>query len=113
MLCTKFWMKPERFTPVNFYPYTSIVTNIIWEQSHNRITDDHKTIEEFAGKIKSMAEAMGARWDNKVVVEIAYTDLMNNPRYIQSNLFIGYKDGRIVIGLGVWMADSWIIPQSL
>lgn len=105
-----YWLRSENFIPVKFYPYTSIVTNRIWEQSFNyKITE----IEKFAQEIKSKAIAMGAQWDNKVVVEIAYKSQMNKDNFVQSNLFVGYKDGGIVIGLAVWLVDAWIKPQNL
>ena len=101
----QFWLKADRFIPVRFYGYTSIVCNTIWEQSHNYKSEEHDMVQAFADIIEAKALALGAIWDNKVVVEIQYQSTANQPEYVMSNLFVGYKDGRIVIGLGVWMAD--------
>lgn len=101
-----FWMNADRFTPVRFYEYTSIVCLSIWEQSFNYVTEEHDMVQQFADIIKHKALALGAKWDNKVVVEIQYNNTSNNNDYLMSNLFVGYKDGRLVIGLGVWRPDA-------
>ena len=99
------WLRADRFKVVGFYPYTSIVQRRICEQSHNCINADHEFLEEFGANIKAKAEKLGARWDNKVVVEIAPDK--TNEYYTESNLFVGYKDGVICIGLSVWQPDEY------
>lgn len=98
------WLQPENFTVVAFYPYTSIVTCPLLEQSHNYKSSSHEFLKEFGEKIKQMVLEKGVIWDNKVVVEIKpYTKI---EEAVNSNLFVGFKDGLIRIGLGVWMVDK-------
>jgi len=104
------WLKPENFKVVGFYPYTSIVTNRILSQGHNHKTPEHDFVEEFGSAIKMKAEDLKCPWDNKVVCEIALIDHMKNSN--NSNLFIGYKDGIISIGLGIWQPDSWTAKEN-
>ena len=103
--CIKIWLKAYRFKVVGFYPYTSIVQRKICEQSYNHKTEDHDFIEDFGRNIQSKAMELGVSWDNKVVVEIAPE--VTTPEYIESNLFVGYKDGIICIGLSVYQPDSY------
>lgn len=100
------WLQADRFDIVAFYPYTSIIMNALIEQSYNYKTPQHEFLEEFGAKIKEMAIAKGARWDNKVVVEIRYKCPNPNGEFVMSNLFVGFKDGIIRIGIGVWMPDK-------
>lgn len=101
-----FWLRPERFVPVKFYPYTSIVTHVLYESRQKVTTSEHFYVQHFAKVIKEKVKEMGMEWDNKVVVEIASINMANDPAYKTSTLFIGYKDGRITIGLGVWKTDD-------
>ena len=100
------WLKADCFKVVGFYPYTSIVQKRICEQSHNYKTEDHDFIEDFGTAIQKQAIDLGVLWDNKVVVEIAAKE-SNGFFTEESNLFVGYKDGRISIGLSVWQPDHW------
>ena len=102
----QFWMKPENFKVVGFYPYTSSVTNRIWEQSHNYKVQFHDEISAFGQAVEAMAVEIGCRWDNKVVVELEFkgSDRFFNKH---SNLFVGWYDGKWSIGMGVFQPDSY------
>lgn len=103
----KLWLQALYYDVVAFYPYTSVISNRILEQSHNYKTEEHDFIQKFADDIKSKAEELDCEWDNKVVVEIQLrkSKLYNEQRK-DSNLFVGYYDGKISIGLGVWLPDA-------
>lgn len=104
----KLWLQAERYDIVAFYPYTSVVSTRILEQSHNRKTEEHDFIQKFADDIQNKAEKLGCVWDNKVVVEIQLRDLtkIDKDQCKDSNLFVGYYNGKISIGLGVWLPDA-------
>ena len=100
------WLQPDKFEVVAFYPYTSNVICTFLEQSCSYKTPEHEFLEEFGEKIKEMAIAKGAKWDNKVVVEIKYKLNDVATEFVINNLFVGFKDGVIKAGLGVHMYEE-------
>ena len=103
----KYWLKPENFEVVAYYPYTSIINLRFLSQSHNYKTVEHEMLNEFGNKIKEMAINKGCRWDNKVVVELKYKNTMLVENSFTSNIFVGFKDGLIHVGLGYYQPDSY------
>jgi hypothetical protein len=109
----KIWLQAKDFNIVAFYPYTSIVSTTILEQNHNYKTDEHDFIQAFADKIWKKAEALGCRWDNKIVVELSLDKSNHDTFRIDSNIFVGWYDGKISIGLGIWQPDSWTKESNI
>ncbi len=107
----KIWLKPESFNVVGFYPYTSIVTCRILTKELFIKSKNDEFIQKFANEIEAKAIALGCRMDNKVVIEIEYINTFGNFTK-QSNLFVGYKDCTIAIGLGIWQPDSWTAEHN-
>jgi hypothetical protein len=107
------WLSPESFRVVAFYPYTSGVCNRILEQNHNYETPEHAFLNTFGNEIQRMAESLGCRWYNKVVVELQYTpkDLRTDIGFKSVNLFVSWYDGRWSIGLAMWQ-DPWLEKQN-
>jgi hypothetical protein len=102
----RFWLKPEQYKVVAFYPYTSGVDRKILAQDHNIKTDEHDFLENFCNSVKDMALAKGCVWDNKVVIELEPIETRHNHRK-SSNIFVGCYDGTWSVGLGVWQ-DAWL-----
>lgn len=100
------------FKVVGFYPYTSIVSNRIIGQSHNHEVKMHHELNTFGSKVKTSAIDLGCVWDNKVVVEIELlSNLIGNET--KSNLFVGFKDNLISIGLSVFQPDDFTKKYNL
>ena len=104
------WMKSENMEVIGFYPYTSLVRNVIMEQNHNYITDNHDFIEVLSQEIKDKTLLKGVNWDNKVVVEVEIMDVFMNKSI---RLFFGYKDGVRKIGLSVYQPDHYTKEYNL
>jgi len=95
------WVRNISFEPektncklVRFYKYPSWVMKELFVQNHNYKTAYHDNLEEFGNLIQTKAIEQGANWDNKVVVELLLDD--------KTTIFVGFKDGLIKIGLGVY-----------
>lgn len=102
----KFWLKPENFKVVAFYPYTSGTERKILTQSHNYKTEESDFLDTFGNAIKEMVLEKGCYWDNKVVVELEFISKHTKP-VKTSNIFVGYYDNIWSIGLDVWQ-DEWL-----
>jgi len=101
------WLKADRFEIVAFYPYTSIVQNRILSQNHNYQTEEHEFLKEFHDGILNQAKTMGIPEDNKVAYELKYKMDPSVKDYTMSNMFLGYKDNIISLGLVVWQPDGY------
>lgn len=106
MIIYNSWLKPENFKVVGFYPYTSSTINRIYTQSHNCKTEEHDFLTEFGNAILDKAIELGCSKDNKIVVEIEFVTSIGDFRKT-SNLFVGFYDGIINIGLGVYQPDEY------
>lgn len=83
--------------PVRFYPYVSIVTqHLFWEKPEN-LPD---SIVRLFLQVKDKTLSLGARWDNKVVVECQVGDY-------PAPVFFGYKDGNYALGFSVYV-EEWV-----
>jgi hypothetical protein len=98
---------PNHWTVVGFYPYTSLVNVTIMTQQHNYKNEDHDFLEFIGNHFKDKAIGLGCNWDNKVVVQIVYTQKTISNHSEKAFLYIGRKDGIWSLGLGV-VHDAWI-----
>jgi len=112
-----FWCKVKDLTPMKYHRYTSIIENPVL---HVDLGDKSATEEfvNFFAELREKAIKMltdhskeqdgsdlhPLQWDNKVVLECKTSS--NNI------VFIGYKDGRAIIGFGV-RSDDWIKPLNI
>lgn len=103
----RMWLKADRFEIVAFYPYTSVVQNRILSQNHNYQTEEHEFLNEFHAEILKQADAMSIPQDNKVAYELKYKIDPSVKDYSISNLFLGYKDNIVSLGLAVWQPDGY------
>lgn len=103
------WLQAKNFRPVAFYPYTSRVADSFVSQNFNYKTDEHDILEAFGNAMQKKVEALGVKWDNKVVIELEYTpiDLRTDIMFKASHLFIGKADGRWSLGFAM-MQDPWL-----
>ena len=100
------WLKSTNFEVAAFYPYTSIVCNRILSQDHNYKSDEHDFLEKFGNEVLEMIVQKGLKIDNKIVVELK-SKISNDFFCFKSNIFVGFKDGCISVGLGVWQPDAF------
>ena len=111
------WFRADNLKPINYYRYTSYVTDAIFRIQNMSNTDAQTYEKELAVfnalKDKSMKMNMDTgeegkpdirhkQWDNKIVLECLVIDS-------GEKVFVGYKDWTYSIGLGV-SGDSWVKP---
>lgn len=107
-----FFFKAEQLTPIRYYRYTSWVTDRFFEIRYDdKLNPWIRVFEALKDKAKKMymdiseaqdgSEIRTQQWDNKVVIEC----LTSNGNI----LFVGYKDGGYVLGLGR-DGDKWVKP---
>jgi hypothetical protein len=75
----------------------------LFVQNHNFKTEYHDALKEFGEIIQEEALKQGARWDNKVVVEL----LLDS----KTTIFVGFKEGLIKIGLDVYRHPEVNCPK--
>lgn len=106
------------FKVVAYYPYTSVVIMRFAEQNYNFKCDIEEELNAFFEKYMQEAEKLGAIRDNKVVIELSPISTfdknnVNNLFYKSSNIFVGYKDNKVSIGLGVYQPDTFTQAHNL
>lgn len=100
------------WTVTGFYPYTSSVTNRIYEQNHNYKTKEHDWLDERWEQFWKQAEEKNCRMDNKIVLQITKKETFLNHNSSPSPvLYIGKYDGRVSIGLGMYQ-DEWLKDRN-
>lgn len=93
---------------IAFYPYTSIVINRLMEENHNYETKEAEFLQRFGSAMitKLNNEHPTIKWDNKVVIEFRVkNDIIGSKK--QSSLFLGWKDNKWSLGLGMWQPDDF------
>jgi hypothetical protein len=93
---------------VAYYPYTSIVTLRIYEsQNFGEERDDEGFYaQKLFEKYMQEAENLDCRRDNKAVIELKPKRMKRGKDYPfakDSSIFIGRYDGKVSIGLGVYI----------
>lgn len=101
----------DKFKVVEYFPYTSIVTMRIVETNSNHETLFDNWLKGLWESIeKHLHDIHGIMPDNKVAVRLVIDrNKVDNCSgdFLDGSLYVGYKDGKISIGLGVWQPDEW------
>ena len=89
-------IKMRDFDAVEFFPYTSVVTGVIMQTQAMSKSEHDVLLQDAWEKAAEDAEKanIGYAFDNKIVIKLKH-------RYSDNYIFIGKKDGRIDLGLGV------------
>lgn len=101
-------LNAERYKVVGFYPYTSVVTNRLFETDYDEVNEDEEDVivKKFFDDAMTKAEALGCHFDNKIAIELQ--PINNFPEIVKnSSIFVGYKDNRYSVGLSVYQPDSF------
>lgn len=99
----------DRFDIVEYYPYTSIVYLRIVESDR----DGHSPFDEWLNALwdeisKCLREEKNIWPDNKVAVKLVPKDpKLDANAYLNSALYVGYKDNVVSIGMGVWQPEEY------
>ena len=99
----------DRFDIVEYYPYTSIVYLRIVESDR----DGHSPFDEWLNslwdEISKWLRVEKNIWpDNKVAVKLVPKDpKLDANAFLNSALFVGYKDNVVSIGMGVWQPEEY------
>lgn len=113
-----FYWRAEELVLVNFYRYTSFVTDVFIELDDRDDRDnkrEHGAAFAFFDTLKKRVRESYIKtdyadvprrdiWDNKVVIECLTSQ--------GNKIFVGYYDFRMSIGLGV-KSDSWVKPYPI
>jgi len=109
-----FYWNAQELVLVNFYRYTSFVTDTFIEVERDEREKYPKTYAFFDTLQKRVRESYIKTdyadvprrdlWDNKVVIECLTSQ--------GNKIFVGYYDFRMSIGLGV-KSDSWVKPYPI
>ena len=99
----------DNFKIVEYYPYTSIVNLRIVESDR----DGHSPFDEWLNSLwdeisKWLREEKEIEPDNKVAVKLVPKDpKLDANAYLNSAIYVGYKDNVVSVGMGVWQPDSY------
>lgn len=99
----------DRFDIVEYYPYTSIVYLRIVESDR----DGHSPFDEWLNslwdEILKWLKVEKNIWpDNKVAVKLVPKDpKLDANAFLNTALFVGYKDNVVSIGMGVWQPEEY------
>ena len=99
----------DRFDIVEYYPYTSIVYLRIVESDR----DGHSPFDEWLNSLwdeilKWLRVEKNIWPDNKVAVKLVPKDpKLDANTFLNSALFVGYKDNVVSIGMGVWQPEEY------
>jgi len=99
----------DRFDIVEYYPYTSVVYLRIVESDR----DGHSPFDEWLNslwdEILKWLKVEKNIWpDNKVAVKLVPKDpKLDANAFLNSALYVGYKDNVVSIGMGVWQPEEY------
>ena len=99
----------DNFKIVDYYPYASIVNLRIVESDR----DGHSPFDEWLNFLwdeisKWLREEKYIEPDNKVAVKLVPKDpKLDANAYLNSAIYVGYKDNVVSIGMGVWQPDDY------
>lgn len=101
-------LRMQNFEIVAFYPYTSRTVYNLFEQDHNGPTEFDSMLNTFWLEIEEELDKMNIMSDNKIVVELRPKKFFNNKNFfLSSNIFVGFYDNIVSVGLGVYQPDDW------
>lgn len=99
----------DRFDIVEYYPYTSVVYLRIVESDREGHSPFDEWLNSLWDEISKWLRVEKNIWpDNKVAVKLVPKDpkLVANT-YLNSALYVGYKDNVVSIGMGVWQPEEY------
>ena len=94
-----FLLNANNLRIVGFYPYISLVQDIILEQHYK---DSTTFFYRFFEAIYNKVNEKGCRWDNKIAIEL---ESINRHSLVSSHLFVGFNDSKFSLGLSVFQPD--------
>jgi hypothetical protein len=99
----------DKFDIVEYYPYTSIVYLRIVESDRNGNSQFDEWLNSLWDEISKWLRVEKNIWpDNKVAVKLVPKDpKLNANAYLNSALYVGYKDNVVSIGMGVWQPEEY------
>ena len=99
----------DNFKIVEYYPYTSIVNLRIVESDRDGHSPFDEWLNSLWGEISEwLREEKNIQPDNKVAVKLVPKDpKLDANAYLNSALYVGYKDNVVSIGMGVWQPDNY------
>jgi hypothetical protein len=99
----------DKFDIVEYYPYTSIVYLRIVESDRNGNSPFDEWLNSLWDEISKWLRVEKNIWpDNKVAVKLVPKDpKLNANAYLNSALYVGYKDNVVSIGMGVWQPEEY------
>lgn len=99
----------DNFKIVEYYPYTSVVYLRIVESDR----DGHSPFDEWLNALwdeilKWLRDEKKIEPDNKVAVKLVPKDpKLDANAFLNSALYVGYKDNVVSIGMGVWQPEEY------
>ena len=99
----------DRFDIVEYYPYTSVVYLRIVESDRY----GHSPFDEWLNALwdeilKWLRDEKKIEPDNKVAVKLVPKDpKLDANAFLNSALYVGYKDNVVSIGMGVWQPEEY------
>ena len=99
----------DNFKIVEYYPYTTIVNLRIVESDRHGHSPFDEWLNSLWDEISKWLRDEKNIWpDNKVAVKLVPKDpKLDANAYLNSALYVGYKDNVVSIGLGVWQPDNY------
>jgi hypothetical protein len=99
----------DRFDIVEYYPYTSVVYLRIVESDREGHSPFDEWLNSLWDEILKWLRVEKNIWpDNKVAVKLVPKDpKLDANAYLNSALYIGYKDNVVSIGMGVWQPEEY------
>ena len=99
----------DNFKIVEYYPYTSIVNLRIVESDRDGHSPFDEWLNSLWGEISEwLREEKNIQPDNKVAVKLVPKDpKLDANAFLNSALYVGYKDNVVSIGMGVWQPEEY------
>ena len=99
----------DKFDIVEYYPYTSIVNLRIVESDRNGHSPFDEWLNSLWDEISKWLRVEKNIWpDNKVAVKLVPKDpKLDANAFLNTALFVGYKDNVVSIGMGVWQPEEY------
>lgn len=99
----------DKFNIVEYYPYTSIVYLRIVESDRNGNSPFDEWLNSLWDEISKWLREEKNIWpDNKVAVKLVPKDpKLDANAFLNSALYVGYKDNVVSIGMGVWQPEEY------
>lgn len=99
----------DRFDIVEYYPYTSIVYLRIIESDREGHSPFDEWLNSLWDEISKWLKKEKNIWpDNKVAVKLVPKDpKLDANAFLDSALYVGYKDNVVSIGMGVWQLEEY------